>query len=272
MPSLRLFIDKNEQICYILKLKKEISMRKGRGVEKKASILRDKLGNLSSFTVASAKEALEEKDSTLYWSLWNLSEKGYIKRIGKGIYSFERKEKKIKPLVSNKAKKAWKILTEAGSIFFISGLDILSIFAEHIPDYFPTIIYVDKNSHDETLTLLTRNNLFVTRKLDYNKNNFQDYIIVYPTNELIYSDNGFASFEKAFIDLYYEITRNDYPLSLQELVRIYLNIKRRTFLDTSRLIKIASRRNIQYDIRYIVENEYITDEAKKFVNSISYEL
>jgi hypothetical protein len=234
----------------------------------KAEILRNKLGNQESFTIASAKEVLGKKDSTLYWSLWNLAEKGYIKRIGKGLYSFEKKESQIKPIVSNQAKRVWKILSESGDNFFISGLDILSIFAEHVPEYFPTLLYVDKNSKDEIITLLTRNNLFIARNADYYRNIPKESIMVYPTNEFNYSENGFASFEKAFVDLYYEATRNDYPLPLQEMARIYLNMKRRTFLDTNRLIKIASRRNIHYDIRYIVENEYITDKAKEFVNLI----
>lgn len=246
--------------------------KKGKSIEQKASMLGDKLGNLPSFSVASAKEVLREKDSTLYWSLWSLTEKGFIRRIGKGLYSFEQKERNLKPMVSKKAKKTWMILKEAGGNFFISGLDILSIFAEHIPEYFPTILYVDKNSIDETLTLLTRNNLLTTKKIDFYKNYFQEYIIIYPTNEFDYSDNGFATFEKAFVDLYYEITRNDYPLSLQEISRIYLNIKRRTFLDTKRLIKIASRRNIHPDIRFIVENEHITDKAKKIVDLLSHGL
>ena len=46
----------------------------------------------------------------------------------------------------------------------------------------------------------------------------------------------------------------DYPLSIQELVRIYLNMRRRMSLNTNRMVKIASRRNIQQDIRHIVEH------------------
>ncbi|MEA2014963.1 MAG: hypothetical protein U9N38_06650, partial [Thermodesulfobacteriota bacterium] len=80
-----------------------------------------------------------------------------------------------------------------------------------------------------------------------------------------YSENGLASFEKAFVDLYYEVTRRKYPLSVQELVRIYINMKRRTSLNTNRLVKAASRRNIHYDIRYIVEHGAITEHAREFV-------
>jgi len=43
-------------------------------------------------------------------------------------------------------------------------------------------------------------------------------------------------------------------------------MRRRMSLNTNRMVKIASRRNIQQDIRYIVEHDAITDAAMEFVN------
>lgn len=42
-------------------------------------------------------------------------------------------------------------------------------------------------------------------------------------------------------------------------------MKRRINLDPKRLIKIASRRSIDYDIRYIVDHEKIQSHAYDFV-------
>jgi len=92
--------------------------------------------------------------------------------------------------------------------------------------------------------------------------------LLIPTQEFTYAANGLATVEKAFVDLYYEVSRRDYPLSIQELVRIYLNMRRRMSLNTNRMVKIASRRNIQQDIRYIVEHDAITDAAMEFVNNL----
>ncbi len=39
-------------------------------------------------------------------------------------------------------------------------------------------------------------------------------------------------------------------------------------LNTNRMVKIASRRNIQQDIRYIVEHDAITDAAMEFVDNL----
>ena len=89
-------------------------------------------------------------------------------------------------------------------------------------------------------------------------------VILYTTEDFQYSSEGLASIEKAFVDLYFAITRNGYPLSLQELVRIYQNLSRLGNIDKKKLITVASRRNIQYDIRFIVENRFITDSAIEF--------
>ncbi|MBL7170848.1 MAG: hypothetical protein ISS46_02505 [Candidatus Omnitrophica bacterium] len=242
-------------------------MKKDNLLSQKAEKLRNKLSGLDSFRVATAKEILGEKESTLYWSLWKLAEKGYIRRIGKGLYSFEKKDTEIKPIISTLAKKAWSILNESGNQFFISGLDILSIFVEHVPEYFPTLLFINKYSQDEIVSILSKHNISFNTTSDYNAIN-KEVITMHTTNEFNYSQNGLASFEKAFVDLYYEITRKKYPLSLQELATIFLNMKRRISLNTNRLIKIASRRNIHYDIRYIVENKYITEKAMQFVKFI----
>ena len=74
-----------------------------------------------------------------------------------------------------------------------------------------------------------------------------------------------ATLEKAFVDTYFSVTRNGYPLALQELVRIFENMQRTGNIDVRKTVTIASRRSIQYDIRYIVESRYITDEARQFV-------
>lgn len=88
---------------------------------------------------------------------------------------------------------------------------------------------------------------------------------MYLTDSFEYAENGLASIEKAFVDTYFSVTRNGYPLALQELVRIYENLTRIGNIDQRKTITIASKRSIQYDIRYIVESKYITAEAQQFV-------
>lgn len=239
--------------------------------EKKAAIIRDKLSGKDVFTVSDAESVLGGKRSTIYWTLWNLSRNGYIYKVGKGLYSLEKKEESPQPILSHLAGNILKILEESGHQFFVSGLDILSVFMEHVPETYPVLLFADTYSIDEVHDLLLKNHIDVIIK--ENRKGYEDFrdipsiqeiTILYPTNEFAYSEEGLASFEKAFVDLYYEVTRRRYPLSVQELVRIYVNMKRRTSLNTNRLIKAASRRNIHYDIRYIVEHDYITKSAREF--------
>ena len=91
-------------------------------------------------------------------------------------------------------------------------------------------------------------------------------MVLYATDNFTYSEEGLATVEKAFVDLYFSISRNNYPLSLQELVRIYQNLSRLGNIDKKKMITVASKRSIQYDIRFIVESKFITEEAIRFVD------
>ena len=98
--------------------------------------------------------------------------------------------------------------------------------------------------------------------------NSRQHVLLIPTESFSFSQNNLATPEKAFLDLFYEITRDEYPLALQELVRMYQNLIRNGALDQKKLVKAAYIRNMEHDIRYIVENKYISDEAIQFVSMI----
>lgn len=250
--------------------------KKGLSTEEKAKIIKEKLKNKDIFTISDVEPLLNEKKSTLYWTLWNLVEKGYLSRVSKGLYSIYEKKESISPILSKIGKKIIRILEGSGYNFFISGLDILSVFMEHVPERFPVLLFVEKKGIDAIIDLLTENGIDtvsnVKKDILFTLSRFystKEIVLVYPTNEFKYSRNGKASIEKAFVDIYYEVTRKEYPLSLQELARIYLNISRRIRLDINRIIKIASRRNLHSDIRYIIENKRISKKAIEFVRIIN---
>jgi hypothetical protein len=239
-------------------------------LDNKIDVIRNKLAHKDSFTIADVGSVLEEKQSTLYWTVWNLAQKGYLTKVGKGLYSLERKEPDIQPILSPLGSRVLGILRESGYDFFLSGLDILSVFMEHVPETYPVLLYGNRQSLEEISEILSQNAVTVVRR------DIQTYLpmrqislvkdpaLLYATNEFNYAENGLASVEKAFIDTYYEVTRRGFPLPLQELARIFTNMKRRISLDTNRLTKIASRRSIHYDIRYIVERRFISDKAIEF--------
>ncbi len=239
----------------------------------KAALLREHFGEQPSFSINDAASVLQEKQSSLYWTLHKLVNNGYISRTGHGLYSFQnRKVETIQSIPSRLAGAIIDVLRKTGHDFFISGLDILNVFMEHIPETYPVLLFVEKAAADEVVDILTRNKIDVITASgikDYSTvrrmSSVGELALLIPTREFTYAADGLASFEKAFVDLYYEVSRRDYPLPIQELVRIYTNMRRRIPLNTNRLVKIASRRNIHQDIRYIVESEAITDTALEFV-------
>jgi len=249
-------------------------MGKGLSLANKAEILRKYLGGQSSFTISDMEEILQEKKSTLNWTAWNLNKQGHILRLGKGLYSFEAVPGGVRPpsIPSVLAAKTHNALLASGYEFFLSGLDILSIFMTQVPQRHPPLVFVDKYSLGDVSEYLRADNI---NTIDYSKvrhypeiSDFMligDIVLLAITREFSYSENGMASFEKAFVDLYYEVTRKKYPLPLPELVRIFNSMKRRIRLDEKRMIKIASRRSLQRDIRFILEYGSINPQAFEFV-------
>jgi hypothetical protein len=240
-----------------------------RNINEKAEILKIRLKDADTFTVSDAASILDEEKKTIYWTLWKLCELGYFSRIGKGLYAFSEKNEKVEPILSILGQKVRGILDESGYKFFISGLDVLSVFMEHIPESYPVLFFVERNGFNDILELLQDNGIDVIDMKNYPTISriyeIKHPVLLNPTNEFQYAEDSIASFEKAFVDTFYEVTRRKFPLPLQELARIFLNMKRRISLNTSRMIKIASRRSIQKDIRYIVENENISKAAYNFV-------
>jgi len=246
-------------------------------LEDKAALLREQFQDKPDFTIPDAASVLQEKQSTLYWTLHKLTQNGYISRTGQGLYSFQnRKAESIQPILSRLASRILDVLRETGHDFFISGLDILTGFVDHVPETYPVLLFAGKSDADEVADILSRNKIDVvpyTNIKDYSAirrmSSVGELALLIPTQEFAYAANGLATFEKAFVDLYYEVSRRDYPLSIQELVRIYLNMRRRMSLNTNRMVKIASRRNIHQDIRHIVESDAITNTSREFAQILN---
>lgn len=243
-----------------------------KSLKDKFNILIKELGEESTFTVSDAVGVLKAKETTVRWILWNLADQGKIMRVGKGLYTFRPKfNQNLLPNLSDLAKKVREIFQESGFQFFISGLDILSSYMVHVPEKYPVLVFVDKNSIEEA------NELLMSKKINsvvgdsvpeyrkiYRVIPLEEMVILRPTKEFDYAKEGIVEQEKAFVDLYYEVTRASYPLSLGELGRIFLNMQRRSFINEKRLSKVAARRNLHHDIRFILDHKKISKYAFEF--------
>lgn len=255
-------------------------MNSKRSLEGKYQKIAEALGNQGTFYMDEVQRVFPEmKKSSLYWNISKLVEEGYLKRVRNGVYSFNEWKGKKSITISGMAEKVRDILDETGFEYYISGLDVLQKYMLHVPEQYPTIVYVQKETKEEIADALRNNNFEVAKPLDlreiYENLNFTreslNLVILYQTENFEDCENSLATIEKAFVDIYCAVTRNKYPLALQELVRIYENLTRLGNIDKKKLITVAAKRGLQYDMRFIVESKFITEDAKKFVTILEKE-
>lgn len=248
-------------------------MEKVSALEKKYNAIEEKLREQTTFYMEDVQAIFPDmKQSSIYWNLSKMVEAGYLKRVRTGVYAFNEWKGKTKIALTEDIKRVQEILDESGFGYFISGLDVLQRFMQHVPEQYPMLLFVEKSAHDEIINYLLDGGFAVVKPSGI-RQQYEDailagiekkQIIVYDTKNFDYENDGIATIEKAFVDLYFSITRNGYPLSLQELVRVYQNLVRLGNIDKKKLITVSTKRNLQSDIRLIVETPYITEEAMQF--------
>lgn len=252
-------------------------MKKGTtSLESKYNIIKKNLYNQVNIMVSDISALFPELErSSLYWTISKLVKEGYLKRIRNGVYSLNEIKGKSAVYLSGIAKKVGDILDTEGYDYYFSGIDVVIKFMQHIPEEYPIMLFVEKSSETDIIQLLKENEITLV-KTNAVKNFDYDYIytimrpnvIIYLTDNFDYANNNVALTEKAFIDLFYAITRNSYPMSLQELGRTYGNMIRLGAIDQKKMITMSYKRNLQYDIRYIVENKYLSEGAKEIIKYI----
>lgn len=249
-------------------------MKNKKALDQKYQKILEVLGNQATFYVEDVQDIFPDmKKSSLYWNMSKLVEEGYLKRVRNGVYSFNEWKGRKSISLSQTTEKIKNLLDETGFDYYISGLDILQKYMLHIPEQYPIIIYISKESKDELIDVLDRKSYEIIEPLKlkrryeifrYTRQN-NEIVVSYLTENFEDSKDGLATIEKAFVDLYYAVTRNGYPLALQELVRIYENLVRLGNIDKKRMITVGAKRGIQYDVRFIAEAKFITEQARKFV-------
>ena len=253
-------------------------MENSSALENKYYRIVEELGEQQSFFFDEVQAVFPDmKKSSLYWNLSKLVDGGYLKRIRNGVYAFNEWKDKKSISISGIAEKIRDIMDETGFDYYISGVDILRKYMLHVPEQYPVILFIEKEAKDEIKTVLKESDFEVAEPLQVREMNEKyiytgqnaPWVVLYMTENFDFAADGLALFEKAFVDLYFAVTRNGYPVALQELVRIYENLTRLGNIDKKKMISVAMKRGIQYDIRFIVESKFITEAAMKFVDILS---
>ena len=194
-----------------------------------------------------------------------------INRIGWGIYSLQTSS--IQPIVklSPEIEDIQRILLDKGINFLITGLDILLEYVNLIPKRISHLIYVARGSGEYVKDTLEKKNkmCILNPKRKEVRNLFSHYgddiIIIREVGEtsIEYHKEGIAGIEKAIVDLYFETTRKRIPFEISELANILQNVLQKTKIDYTRLLRAASRRNMQSEFIRILKELQINIPLKE---------
>ena len=165
--------------------------------------------------------------STVSWHLNKMSKQAAIEQVSHGVWRLKNAvcssfpEERLLRLQSL-SRTAYSLLKDAGYFFYLSGLDALNGSGLDVNGSFPVIVCVEKNRVNDTRMLLMRESDFAVTENDTMLSgdiSLRDKIryIVLETKAKELSQDNFAIAEKAFVDLYWAITRLDYPVEITNL-------------------------------------------------------
>ncbi len=215
----------------------------------------------------------EMKRKTVSWTLYKLVQMGLLYREEYGYYTINESSKNISmgyDYLNFKSRDIYEEAQNYGFHFYISGIDGLSGELLHMPEDFPTIVVTEKDGIQQFLNVFSQKGLLVIEEKNNRiiKNNYLnrniDIILLRGKNFSLSTDN-IADKEKSFVDLYYAVTRLEYPLSVQELVRIYENLVRNKHITNFRFKKAAKDRGIQMEMEWIIGLDKYTEKTKSFM-------
>jgi len=227
------------------------------------------------FSVEEAAKALKKEKAysknAVYQVLHELAKKGFLVRLGRGIYSASDKHigigegvtlsNKVTVEVTSEAlKKAEEILEKKGIEFMVTGPSTLARFHHHLPRRQIHLIYVIDGAGEFATKSLEEANLHtihnpsrdeVEMALEVFKE--RDIVVIREFAKLEGNINGKACLERALVDTYFEATRHRIPYSEQEVGRIITSVFRSERVDIAHLFRLASRRGIKSEFKSITK-------------------
>ena len=219
--------------------------------------------NSRPFTVNEAREILSGSKSYQYFVLSKLVRAELLKRFGPGVYQVAKATEKPRTsaYLSDVGQKIKEYLTKEGIYFIVTGLDVLIVFAHHLPFRFSHLLYVERGSEEWTKDTLERDShlrclINPTRQgISIGNDMAQglELIVIRSTNSFYAVEDGVATLERALTDLYFEISRRDFVFDLAEFVRIFHNVTSTRVINYPRLFRYASRRHVDNEITYLLK-------------------
>jgi biotin operon repressor len=239
------------------------------------------------FSTKEAVTTLEKKSNysrnAVKQVLHELVNKGFLIRIGRGIYKVPEKpvvlteaatllSKLTVELTSGYLIRAETILKEKGIDFMVTGPSALAKYHHHLPRRLIHLIYVTVGAGEFASTALREGKLcaFLNPKRGEVEIALQaleerDIFVIREHTKLEGNVGGRATLEKAIVDAYFETTRHRITFSELEVGRIIANAFRTGGIDIATLLGLAGRRGIRGEFKSIIKelipNVPLTDEV-----------
>lgn len=207
---------------------------------------------------------------TVSWHLHEELGKGTVVRQKHGEYvlsaSIPEQEERFGN-IPELSRKAHEMLGKSGYDFYLSGLDCMNGLGFRVDGSYPVIVCTRPGSvKDVQLFLMREFDLAITEE-EFDlladpavRNRIQ--FVVLSADDFSLQKDGFAYAEKAFVDLYYCVTRLEYPLSVSELPHVLSLIVPNAF----RFRRATRDRGLSNELNFLLS--YNRDFVKAFADFI----
>lgn len=215
----------------------------------------------------------EINPKTVSWRLYELVQRGKIYRTGHGYYGLT-KIKESDPVgytyLQKKSQFVYDLAIDYGYGFYISGLDSLTGEFLDVPENYPVLMVAENAgiswmqeifSHEGLIAVTEKESQII--KNDTLKDKID--VIILRGKDFSLSFEHIARKEKAFVDLYYAVTRMDYGVSVPELSRIYQSLRRKNTTAKAKIKDAARDRGISTEINWLLEINKAPEKVLEFM-------
>ncbi len=229
----------------------------------------------ATFTIQQAEQVLAVKSNSTWQILSRLVKEGRLFRLRRGMYSLSQS-----PAVSESEYmgQAARLLEQEGIEFILTGLDVLMDFIQHQPSRVMHLIYTPDGIGDSARSVLR--NSKVVSLLEPRKEEIENALastedeitVIRERSSRVGTFRHIATKERAFIDLYFETSRDLIPFPIQEIAYIYQNMMATSDVNIKQMVRYAHERKIDSEINLIIQypsgKKISRSKAKPFIDAM----
>lgn len=202
---------------------------------------------------------LPYKKSRLYELLNELIKENKLVKIAEGIYKLKDIDRiKIPDEITRLSNMLKKSITRK---FKFTALSVLFPFVHHTPYIVTYTIYVEKGSAEDFKDAILKIEPTLIVLLNPRKDDIlliineakKNKILVIRENNYFYSkEYGLAYFDTAFVDIYFEVSRDKIPFMKSDLKEILKSLVLKDLINYSRIMRYAHERKLTKEIKKIL--------------------